>query len=158
MNIFVLHKDPIFCARMHCDKHVVKMILESAQMLSTIANQNGLQGPYKSTHKNHPCTLWAGKTLDNYLWLYHLMESLNKEFKHRYSGKDHASWLKIYESDIVYEIDLPLIGLTEFAQAMPEKYKDPDPVKAYRAYYIGEKKNFAKWTKREIPDWFKNGQ
>ena len=60
MNIFVLHRDPKIAAQMSCDKHVVKMILETAQMLSSAARAKGAWAPYKQTHKKHPCTLWSG--------------------------------------------------------------------------------------------------
>ena len=84
MNIFYLNKDPEIAAQMHCDKHVVKMILESAQMLSTahrildgddIANSKGL---YKMTHKNHPCNIWVRKNNENYEWLWSLYDNLMK--------------------------------------------------------------------------------
>jgi hypothetical protein len=70
VNIFVLHKHPRQAARMQCDQHVVKMTLESAQMLSTVINELGGEGPYKSTHVNHPCSVWARQSLGNFLWLY----------------------------------------------------------------------------------------
>ena len=65
MNIFVLHDDPVVAAQMMCDKHVVKMILESNQMLSTVARKYGHDAPYRSTHAKHPCTLWTGDSLLN---------------------------------------------------------------------------------------------
>ena len=73
MNIFYLDSDPYVAAKMHCDKHVVKMILESAQMLSTAhrvldgdeyADERGL---YKMAHKNHPSTIWVRTSTDNYM-------------------------------------------------------------------------------------------
>ena len=69
MNIFVLHKDPKIAAQMACDKHVIKMILETAQMLCTAARTKGAWAPYKQTHKKHPCTLWAAATKANWVWL-----------------------------------------------------------------------------------------
>ena len=85
MNIFVLDNDINICAKYHCDKHVIKMILESAQMLSSVVRLNGHDIGYKLTHQNHPCTIWARKSLSNYLWLFQLTDSLNSEYRYRYS-------------------------------------------------------------------------
>lgn len=151
MNIFVLDTDPELCAQMHCDKHVIKMMLESAQMISTTLAECGLTAPYKVTHRNHPCTLWTRRSAQNYKWLKTLTYFLNKEFKFRFSGRDHKSWLAIKEGP---DPVLPDKGLTEFTQAMPDHYKDNDPVTAYRNYYIGDKAHFAVWKKRPTPNWF----
>ena len=153
MNIFVLDRDISTCARYHADQHVIKMILESAQMLCTVLQQHGLDAPYRPTHAKHPCTIWAGNSLSNWLWLRELTLALNEEYKYRYAKEaDHRSAI------VVRDLPLPPIediGLTEFAQAMPDNYKVPgDPVQAYRAFYIGEKANFAKWTRRKPPAWF----
>lgn len=69
MNIFVLDEDIEKCARYHCDQHVIKMILESAQMLCTALNKKGHSTPYRSTHSNHPCVLWVEQSHDNFCWL-----------------------------------------------------------------------------------------
>ena len=153
MNIFVLDRDIPTCARYHADQHVVKMILESAQMLCTVLNQHGIETPYRSTHAKHPCTVWAGTSLSNWLWLRELALALNDEYRYRYTKEaDHKSAM------VVQGLPLPPIedvGLTEFAQAMPDEYKVPgDPVRAYREFYHGEKAHFAKWTRREPPTWF----
>lgn len=156
MNIFVLDTDIRKCARYHADQHVVKMILESAQMLCTVVNQNGGSSPYNTTHSSHPCTLWTGASLTNWEWLYRLALALNDEYKYRYrTTRSHKS------AEVVKELSSPSIddiGLTEFAQAMPEVYRVPgDAVKAYRRFYIEEKSRFAKWTRRREPGWFRNG-
>lgn len=153
MNIFVLDRDINTCARYHADQHVIKMILESAQMLCTVLSQHGVETPYRPTHAKHPCTVWAGHSLSNWLWLRALTLALNEEYRYRYAKKtDHKSAV------VVRELPLPPIediGLTEFAQTMPDEYKAPgDPVRAYRAFYRGEKAHFAKWTRREPPGWF----
>lgn len=154
LNIFVLDRDTETCARYHADRHVVKMILESAQMLCTVLNENGLPAPYRPTHRHHPCTLWAGRSLSNWLWLRGLALALNDEYRYRFeSGRDHAS------AEVARSLPQPPIpdrGLTEFAQAMPDRYRVPaDPVEAYRRFYIGEKAAFAAWTRRPVPDWFR---
>jgi hypothetical protein len=156
LNIFVLDRDIRRCAEYHSDRHVVKMILESAQMLCTVLNENGVKAPYRSTHMHHPCTLWAGTSLENWKWLRSLALSLNDEYRYRFDHQeDHRS--------AIVARDLPLppirnVGLTEFAQAMPETCRVPgDAVRAYRKFYIAEKASFATWTKRPVPDWFREG-
>ena len=137
----------------HCDKHIVKMILESAQMLCTALWLSGATAPYKQVHMKHPCTLWALESLSNWKWLRELTKELNEEFKFRYNKEiNHKSY------EVVKTLSEPNIvdkGLTKFAQAMPEQFKDPeDAIKAYRQYYVGAKHNFAVWTKRPIPPWY----
>jgi hypothetical protein len=91
MNIFVLDNDTRLAALYHCDKHVVKMILETAQLLCTAHRE--LDGDeraarlsfYRATHKNHPCAKWARETRANYLWLYDLLKWLLHEYTFRYS-------------------------------------------------------------------------
>jgi len=155
MNIFILDSDITKCAQYHCDQHVVKMILESVQLLCTALNKKGFITPYKSTHQNHPCVLWVEESYDNFIWLRDLTIALNIEYKFRYNKtNDHKSMQVLNQlNDFKY----PSIGLTSFAQAMPKEYKQNDkPVDAYRKFYIGDKSKFAKWTKRSIPDWFIN--
>jgi len=152
MNIFILDTDIETCAQYHCDQHVVKMILESVQMLCTALNKKGFTTPYKSTHIKHPCVLWAEESFGNFLWLKNLALALNTEYRFRYErDSDHKSISVLNEiTNCIYENR----GLTEFAQAMPDKYKVPgDAVKAYRQFYLGEKMKFAKWTKRSVPEW-----
>lgn len=157
MNIFVLDYDIRACARFHCDQHVVKMMLESAQLLCTALNKKGIPTPYKPTHTKHPCVLWLEESYDNFLWLEALAGELNREYRFRYGhDKDHASMKVVHE---VKQHRYEAIGLTPFAQAMPDQYKvDGNPVKAYRAFYNGEKLGFAKWTKRETPHWIIRNQ
>jgi hypothetical protein len=157
MNIFVLDRDIRACARYHMDRHVVKMILESAQMLCTVLHLQGLEAPYAPTHSRHPCTLWAGATLANWRWLRRLALALNDEFRYRFErDEDHAS--------AVVARDLPAPPLprrkrTPFAQAVPEGYRvEGDAVAAYRRFYVGEKSHLASWTRRRAPKWFRRAQ
>ena len=152
MNIFVLDEDIKQCAQYHCDQHVVKMILESAQIVCTALNLHGFTTPYKSTHVQHPCVLWAAASHANLEWLVQLARALNDEYRYRYDkGNDHAS---IAVLDQIEKLRFASIGLTEFPQAMPEQYRvSGDAVCAYRNFYIGEKLRFARWTKRPIPPW-----
>ena len=150
MNIFYLNKEPKLCAQYHVDKHVVKMILETAQLLSTTHWVLGGEGPYKQTHKNHPSAIWARSNKSNYTWLCELGMELCKEYTHRY-GKTHKTqkhieWLST---------NIPNIPDGEFTQptlAMPEQYKSDDHVQAYRLYYIKDKSHLHSWKKRENPE------
>ena len=161
MNIFYLDKDPIIAAQMSCDKHVVKMILESAQMLSTThrvldgdeyADKVGL---YKLAHKNHPSTIWVRSSSKHYKWLYDHMIALMEEYTYRY-GKHHATE-RLIEPLRIEPWLIPNNGFVDPPQCMPEILKGKDTVLAYQTYYILEKSGFAKWTKREIPAWFMGG-
>ena len=159
MNIFYLDKDPEIAAQMHCDKHVVKMILESAQMLSTAhrvldgdkyAEKMGL---YKLAHKNHPSTIWVRTSKKNYWWLWKHYDALMNEYTYRY-GKIHAtSRLRdaLFKPPTNIDVDAPL---TAPPQCMPAYCKGDDTVKAYQTYYIVEKSGFAKWTNRVPPKFF----
>jgi hypothetical protein len=152
MNIFILDKNIEKCAQYHCDQHVVKMILESPQMLCTALNKKGFTTPYKSTHVKHPCVLWVEESFENFSWLKNLALALNAEYRFRFErDTDHKSISVLAE---IANYKYHNRGLTEFAQAMPDKYKIPgDVVKAYRQFYLGEKMKFAKWTKRSTPEW-----
>jgi hypothetical protein len=155
MNIFVLDENPILAARYQCDKHIVKMTVETSQLLCTAVHMNSageVQTPYKPTHVNHPCTKWASQTLESFEWLYKHGQALAGEYTYRY-GKIHKCEAII--NWCAQRVGLfSLGGLIPFVQAMPEQYKHEDIVQAYRAYYLGEKKKFAKWTRREPPMWW----
>jgi len=157
MNIFVLDTNPLTAAKMHCDKHCVKMILETAQMLSTahhVYETSEADKVYKKAHLNHPCTKWIRESKANYGWAYDLYFALLMEFQSR-RGKDHKSG-ELWHHLIKAPADMPDIGLTPFAQAMPDKYKGPCPVEAYRAYYMGDKASIAEWNwGTPAPSWFK---
>jgi len=155
MNIFVLDTNIETCARYHCDKHVVKMILESVQMLCTALNKKGFKTPYKSTHQKHPCVLWVEASYDNFTWLKDLALALNEEYRFRFDKQtDHKS-IGVLDEISAYRYESR--GITEFAQAMPNEYKVPgSAVEAYRKFYLGEKLRFARWTKRSIPVWARN--
>ncbi|WP_299494459.1 pyrimidine dimer DNA glycosylase/endonuclease V [uncultured Shewanella sp.] len=154
MNIFVLDNDIEHCAQYHCDQHVIKMILESVQILCTALNKKGFVAPYRSTHIHHPCVLWVEASFDNFLWLKELTRALNQEYRYRYDKRDDHKSIAVLDTlkDDKYKYEH--LGLTEFAQAMPDQYKIVgDPIKAYRQFYLGDKMHFAKWRKRPAPDW-----
>ncbi len=164
MNIFYLHSNPKICAIYHNNKHLVKMILETVQLLYSCIhisnpelleyapfNKAGIRG-YKITHKNHPSTIWTRTSIANYQWLCKLGIELCHEYTFRYnkihSCQIHLEWL------IQQQPNIPNNPFTQPLQAMPEKYKHKDSIIAYRNYYIHEKAHFSKWTKRNTPYWF----
>ena len=130
MNIFYLDNDPKRCAQQTCDKHVVKMIVESAQLLSTAHHvlDGDVDGLYKPTHKNHPSAIWCRTTDSNYVWLWCLLVSL--------------------------PTNIPNGDFTPPTPAMPDHYKTDDALQSYHNYYNGSKASFAKWTGRSVPSWF----
>ena len=158
MNIFILHSQPEWAAIMHCDKHVVKMIVETAQLLSTALEQHQPEwfepgSVYKPTHANHPCAVWVRETWANYMWTWRLLVALCKEYTFRYK-KTHATARHIDALCVPSQAVAPS-RITQPAQAMPEKYKRPKkPVAAYRAYYIGDKARIATWKNRQAPEWW----
>ena len=185
MNIFYLDKDPVKAAEMSCDKHVIKMILESAQMLCSAKRRldgieyyaktkNGrkikryrLENPneeaviYKAGWLNHPSTQWVMKSAYNYRWLYNHMMALNEEYKKRYNKNvDHVSIQKL--KDLLKEppknANLNAIG-TDATPAMPDECIVPgDSVASYRKYYIMKKNRFATWKQPAVvPQWYADG-
>ena len=143
MNIFYLDKCPEKAARLQYNKHVVKMILESAQMLCTAHHHygNGDKVPYKKAHYNHPSTIWVRENAYNYMWLYKHMVALGNEYTKRY-GKEHLTITKCFDPLFRLppgiQIPKPLTH-TQPPQCMPDEYKDKCSVQAYWNYYIGEK-------------------
>jgi hypothetical protein len=158
MNIFVVDNDPIVAAQMLCDSHVCKMILEGCQMLSTVHSLDTVHENkitlYKPCFHNHPCTIWARASKSNYYWLANHTFELTNEYSSRYYGKIHKSTDMAYWFTKNAPSNLPNTICTDFAQAMPEQYKNVDGVTAYRAYYLGEKAKFAKWKLGNEPMWF----
>ena len=144
MNIFFLHKDPSRAARAQCDKHVVKMVLETTQMLSTAAKRNGFDIGYKAAYPIHPMTRWVGDNNYNFSWAIDHAQELSKEYVARYN--------KFHACQKVINKFLPLkgsyINFSEPPQCMPDEFKCDDYVRAYRNYYIhkiGEWKHPPKW-------------
>ena len=152
MNIFYLHKDPVEAAKLQYNKHVVKMILESAQMLCTAHHEimgDDANVPYKRAHVNHPSTIWARRSAQNYAWLYYHFVALAQEYKKRY-GKDHLSYTKCEPYLRFLPGGLPYTGFTQPPQAMPDEYKDECSLQAYWNYYINDKKHIANLNKEKL--------
>ena len=165
MNIFYLDEDVQKCAEYHVDRHVVKMILEYAQLLSTA--HRVLDGDdkkvlpdyrenvlYRATHANHPSAKWARVNTGNYNWLYSLFLACLTEYTYRY-GKVH----KCFQGDLAYMLSSPPNNLrknewTKMPSAMAEEYKiSDDPLTNYRNYYKVAKSRMHSWKNRQQPDW-----
>ncbi len=162
MNIFAIDSNPYQAARWMVDKHIVKMVLETAQLLSTThrvldgtkINKSYVMSDdkveklfYKSTHINHPSSIWVRETRENYYWLMLHLDGLLCEYTNRY-GKQH----KVYRSGIFHymwdnkPVNIPAGSLTPFKLAMPDQYKiSDDPIECYREYYRKGKTELHSW-------------
>lgn len=184
MNLFVLDTDPDVAAFYHCDKHVLKMIIETGQLLCTahwvlwlkhlgknrddfrlLRDVNDFllqnipvdeQPPWKMTHINHPCAIWVRETVSNYSWALRLMKALLLQYKIRYK--------KAHKSQAVYRWLHQNIppgikdeSLTDFPICMPEDCKvNEDPVLSYQKYYLEKKSYMAKWKTGKVPPWWRD--
>lgn len=181
MNIFFLHYIPYICSLYHCDQHVVKMILEYAQLLSTAhrvldgklhieltSNDRKIKRYhfhpsddrentlYKATHINHPSAVWVRESISNYLWLYNLFCCLCDEFKTRYN-KIHLSDKKLRKILKIPPQNIHIGPVTPIPQAMPDEYKiENNSLDAYRTFYIFAKSKFATWNHSNTPWWYKH--
>jgi len=182
MNLFILDKDPVKAAQLQCDKHVVKMIVESGQMLSTVHRMldgNETRRPsksgktngkywvhpnekmesilYKAVHMYHPCTVWTMESNNNYNWHYIHFIALCDEYKYRY-GKVHATDKLLRDALKPTPKNIPVDYLTPFKLAMksnPECMYLDDPVRSYQEFYKTKQSRFKMaWTGREVPQWF----
>ena len=183
MNIFVLDKDPKIAAINQCDKHVVKMIVESAQMLSTthrmldgtketrpsksgkrqvpywsLSNNESENTLYKAVHMNHPCTVWTRESVENYEWHYEHFCALCDEYQYRY-GRIHQTDSLLRDMLKNPPKNIPKgVGPTPFPLAMgsnPECMDYSNPVNSYRKFYQTKSKRFdMRWSKRKTPNWF----
>jgi len=177
MNIFVLDKNTINAARMQCDKHVVKMVTEAAQMLSNafddsqrpirLRNPDDYREmtlqfpdyvePYRRCYLHHPCSRWATRTYGNFMWLLLHGIELGRQYDIRYD-KVHRStnvlnWI-LGNMDLA-NIDHSSSVITMHPQMMPDELMGDDVVEAYRRYYIRDKARFAKWNKGvQAPSWW----
>lgn len=180
MNIFYLDNNPRTCSEMHLDKHVVKMILEYAQLLSTahrlldgkeymsktdggrnirrwkLEDNNLEKLLFKASHINHPSAIWCRANAHNYMWLAELLECTCIEYTHRY-GKVHS----VERSGLMQALknnfpkNISEGNFTEPTPAMPDDCKVPgDSIASYKKYYIEKKSHFARWTKRPKPIWY----
>ena len=176
MNIFYLSEDPVQCAKWHCDKHVTKMIIEYAQLLSTahrvldgehvkVISNSGkrmvsnwkLDGGsdnvfYKVAHVSHPTNIWVRQSGHHYIYLWRLWHNLCLEYTERYD-KTHMTWKKLRSYISILPQNIPDNGFKEPPQCMPDECKEISAVKAYRKFYKAHKREFATW-KTQVPSWF----
>ena len=167
MNLFILSLLQKEIAEFMMDKHVSKILLEAVQMLCSakriIDPEDEINDRlYKIAHKNHPVTIWCRTSRANFIWTLDLIDELHKEWKYRYGHpetKIHKSYIMamILRENIPSEDKFTEKNLTPFALAMPDKYKNTDPVLSYRNYYMSEEKQkIATWKKkRPKPEWYK---
>jgi hypothetical protein len=167
MNLFFLSMDPFEAAQMQCNKHVVKMIVETAQMMSTAhrildGDENGRFSDdresmiYRITHKNHPSTVWVRTSVENYNWTADHLQGLLQEYTYRYERKHKTA-------DLMYLLGSPPLNLkawdwTPPPSCMPDECKIGSLVENYRHYYRTEKKHMHAWKKRDVPSWINNEQ
>lgn len=159
MNIFYLDEDPVLAARYSVDRHVVKMILETSQLLSTahhiLDGESAPSGIYKSTHRNHPSAVWARSSDANYEWLYLHYLALMDEYTFRY-GKHHKSG-ELQNILVKLPTNIPTSKFTQPPPAMDISYIISDnSVTNYRNYYKYGKAHLHKYTKREVPFFLKD--
>jgi hypothetical protein len=157
MNIFYLSRDPVEAASLQCDRHVVKMILETAQLLSTAhVELDGEQVAYKATHKNHPSAVWVRSSLDHYEWTVYHLEALGKEYERRYS-KVHKTIREHFKALQRPPVALQGVrGYQDPPQCMPDECKRPDAVLGYQIYYNYKADD---WASRGIPmRWYGTGR
>lgn len=154
MNIFILDSNPELCAQYHCDKHVVKMITETAQLLCSAYYYTGESdlSPYRLAHHNHPCAIWVRQSSANWWWLWWLGYFLYEEYRYRYGNRMHKAG-EVIKGLKFAPPSLPEVDMTFPALAMPSYCKTNDPIESYRNYYRGEKQHLMQYTKREIPYW-----
>jgi hypothetical protein len=137
MNVFFIDRDPDAAAKAMINKHVVKMVLECAQLLSTCHRVYGDEREilYKETHKNHPCAVWIRESTLHYDWVYEHMMALGREYSRRYGGKTHLSITKLSKILKKAPKKMKKCGWSDPPQCMPEEYQKADTLAAYRAYY-----------------------
>jgi hypothetical protein len=184
MNIFVLDSDPEKAAQQHCDKHIPKMIVESAQMLSTahrvldgseerrpsvsgktrvkywsLSDPKDEENLYKAVHVGHPCSIWTRESSANYQWHYEIFFFLCCEYEHRYN-REHETARKLIDRLYVKPQNIPSGKRTPFRLAMGDQLECIDhqlPIESYRKFYQTKQSRFPmKWTNRKKPDWFRN--
>ena len=183
MNIFYLSYNPKKCAQQQFDSHVVKMTLETAQMLSTahrvldgiptqikkktkfsillvlpneIVQQNEIINPkvYKTTHVNHPCSVWIRQSTENYAWAYQLMIELDRERQFRYGTPQSKTITNLGKFLKQFPKNLKIGKMSTPPQAMDVQYQHVDVIQAYRQCYVYAKPHLAKWTNRSKPSWY----
>jgi hypothetical protein len=169
MNIFVLDKDANNCAKYLCNAHLNKMVVEHSQMLANCFLLDTLKYAPKTqkgtvrkhSYYNHPVSIWLRQSIGNFKWVWYYTIKILEEREYRgfkpHFCEDFIKQCALQKPD---NIEKNLDELTPFVLAMPDQYKNTDPVQAYRDYYIHDKiynksgKFMLKYTNRELPEWF----
>lgn len=178
MNIFYLDPNPKTCAEMHNDKHCIKMILETCQLLSTahrvldgteaiVKSKTGRNVKrwtltddretllYSATHINHPSAIWCRQSMENYRWLHNLLCELIKEYDYRYGKTHKCQEIGLVDKLSIIPQNISYHPFTEPTPAMPDDVKVAgNSLASYRNYYIKNKTHLASWKKRNVPEWF----
>ena len=161
MNIFRLDDDPKICALYHCDRHLVKMILEHSQLMSTAHHVFGTKLSksgklYKQTHANHPSAVWVRESRANYKWLHELTSIMCAEYSYRYFKVhkiESSGLIKLLSS---VPLAIPDKDQTPLRLAMPDECKTKSPVESYRNYYASHKERMLSWRGRSMPNFLKS--
>ena len=166
MNIFFVDQDPRVAATMLGDRHVSKMLLESAQMLFTAVRQHGYTGGgYKSAYEHHPMTKWVAQSYEHAWWLLEHALELGAEFHRRY-GHYHKTHAMLPALSLAIHSHMPSNGWRNPPRCIPDLYKIeydswdgdvPCHVQSYRDYYRTEKAHLHQYTNREMPAWLLEG-
>lgn len=169
MNIFYLDHDVNRCAKYHNDKHVIKMILEYSQLLSTahrVLDENHLDKRrdhllYKITHRNHPSAIWCRSSSENYIWLSNLLLALCAEYTYRYGKVHKCEAIGLVKALCVLPRHITVAAFEEPPAVMPDEMKvENNSIASYRNYYKIAKSHLASWKgkvhARNIPSWYKN--
>ncbi len=175
MNIFYIDVSPAQCAQWMVDRHVVKMILETCQLLSTahrVLDGTPTQSKsktgrkvtryvlddyrepvtYQATHINHPSSVWCRESIQNYEWLHDHLGALLTEYTHRYN-KIH-SCVPLSETLKTAPLNIKHGLFTQPTPAMDASFIiSQDSVENYRNYYKQGKVHLFAWTNREKPFW-----
>lgn len=155
MNIFILDKDLKKNAEYYCDQHLVKMILESAQLLSSVVLIKGGSSPYKLTHKNHPCTKWLLENGLHWDFLISLVTALNEEYKRRFKHDENHKSFDVILSLIKpnYEKNSPIKEYIVVTDKI-ERLTLNKTISSYRKYYKKKSMEFnMRWSNISKPKW-----
>ena len=159
MNIFAIEGnektgevDWIKSAKSQDNMRVVKMILESCQILSTVLNEQGIKAPYRSFNPKHPSCKWAAESSANFENLMRHCASMIEEYEERF-GKNHKCKAVLARIKELYKPErFERKGPTQLLLAMPEYFRSDNVVKSYRKYYAS--KPNMRYPKNKIPEWF----
>lgn len=160
MNIFALDKNPVQAAKWQCNKHVIKMIVESCQMMCGVYHAQGIEAPYKKTHFNHPCSKWSRSSYYNFLWLIEHTYALCAEYTERYKRVHKSQAIVDWCEENSWQLKFDKEELEPFALAINEdskcrllpEFDEGDPISCYRLFYKHDKSHLHAW-KQNKPSW-----